>query len=131
MKLRNKIGGGVAEVLSLADDPDNGTIELIFCMSKDGHELRKEYHSLAELIAEWEDYVPKEPIEDDKMRQCVKLWTEINGFKDKLMYAEGDGWCSFYEEDEDEELLFRNRKCPNLDNRASYPIAELCGDDKE
>ena len=77
-----------------------------------------EFDDAMRMIARaWKEYdEPKEPIEplikDKKMRQCVKLWTEINEFKGKLMYSEDDDYCSFYEIDSQEELLFlgRNRR---------------------
>ena len=56
-----------------------------------------EFDDVMRMIARaWKEYdEPKEPIEplikDKKMRQCVKLWTEINEFKGKLMYSEDDG----------------------------------------
>ena len=81
-------------------------------------------------------YKHKKPlIEDKKIRECVKLWTELNGYGHSLMYAEGNDWgnvwCSFYEPLDDEELLFRNRRCANLQDRKIYAITELCGNSKE
>lgn len=120
MKLRNKETGGLANILGEQD---------FFRVYTDAGWA--DYNSLAELNEEWEDYEPPEPIEDGKMRQCVKMWSELNGFKGELIYTEGDGWCSFYEEDEDEELLFRNLKCPNLKDRERYLITDLCGEEEE
>lgn len=78
------------------------------------------------------DTEPKKPrIEDDKMRQCVKLWADINGFKGKLLYAEFDDCCSFYEEESQNELLFYYRKLPELKDRERYAIVELCGEEEE
>ena len=100
----------------------------------------KTYQSIGELNKEWEDVedinVTNIPlIEDEKIRECVKLWTELNGYGHSLMYAEGnnwgDVWCSFYEPLDDEELLFRNRRCTNLQDRKIYAITELCGNSKE
>lgn len=96
-----------------------------------------EFGDAMRMIARaWKEYdEPKEPIEplikDKKMRQCVKLWTEINEFKGKLMYSEDDDYCSFYERDSQEELLFLGRKCPRLNHAVCYTIAELCGNSKE
>lgn len=92
----------------------------------------KTYRSITELNEEWEDYKPQEPlIEDEKIRKCVRLWTDINGFKDKLMYAEFDDCCSFYEEETQNELLFCDRKLPELKNRERYSITDLCREEEE
>ena len=91
-----------------------------------------QYDSIAELNEEWEDYTQKEPlIKDEKIRRCVRLWTEINGFKDKLLYAEFDDCCSFYEEETQNELLFYDLKLPELKDRERYEVTELCGEEEE
>lgn len=129
MKLRNKKTGEIVEAESC--NSATGMIG-IYYEDKDGQVGTKDcFETLSELNEEWEDYKPVGPIEDNKMRQCVKLWTEVNRFEGELLYAEREDWCSFYEEDEQEELLFRNKKCPNLKDGERYTIAELCGEEKE
>ena len=129
MKLRNKKTG---EIIDLAKagllKSDNNNHIIVY---PEGTLKYYAYNSLAELNEEWEDYKPKEPlIKDEKIRKCVKLWTELNGYGHSLKYAESDGWCSFYELLDDEDLLFRNCSCSNLQNRKVYTIAELCGEDE-
>ena len=131
MRLRNKKTG---EIMDLSEgfikDTYNGEfiqIKPVAISNKEGYL----YGSLAELNEEWEDYKPAEPIKDDKMRQCLNLWTDINGFKGELTYGEGEDWCSFYEEEKEEELVFSRRICPNLKKGEAYSIAELCGEEEE
>ena len=130
MKLRNKKTGEIGH-LQVFEGDNELNVRVHYDIDSQTPYDEYTYYSLKELFEEWEDYVPKGSIEDDKMKQCVKLWADINGFKGNLMYAEDDEWCSFYSEDEDEELLFRNCKCPNLKNRESYTIAELCREEEE
>ena len=97
----------------------------------DEHEIVDGDGSLNEFNEIWEDYVPKGPlIKDERIRKCVKLWAELNVYNDALMYAEDEEWCSFYEDDSQNELLFEKGKCTNLQNQIYYTIDELCGEDK-
>lgn len=128
MKLRNKKTG---DIVTLDSDHDGSLADFggKILVETNGKEFS--YDTLAELCEEWEDYKPAEPLKDNKMRQCLKLWSEINGFKGELTYAEGEDWCSFYEGEKEEELVFRNRICPNLKNYEAYTIAELYGEEDE
>ena len=74
----------------------------------------------------------KEPlIKDEKIRQCVKLWAYINEFKGKIMYSNFDDYCSFYEINSQEELLFLGQKCLELKHAVQYTIDELCGEEED
>lgn len=126
MKLRNKKTGEISTTPLITVAPYND--------NERGCHVRT-YKSIAELTDEWEDVedinVTNIPlIKDKKIRKCVKLWTELNGYGHSLMYAEDYGWCSFYELLDDQELLFNNRSCSNLQNRKVYTITELCGYDE-
>lgn len=143
MKLRNKKTGETFNAIIREASDGNDDYELVV-YDLDAYERLKElplklahavisdrFKSLAELNAEWEDYTPAEPlIKDEKIRQCVRLWAEINEFKGKLMYSKFDDCCSFYEIESQEELLFLGRRCSNLKHATTYTIAELCGEEE-
>lgn len=119
MKLRNKKTGEITET------------HLLVVQSVEDPTKRYYAGSIKDLCDNYEDYKPAEPLKDDKMRQCLNLWSDINGYKGELTYAEGEDWCSFYEEEKEAELVFSGRICPNLKNGESYSIAELCGEEEE
>lgn len=67
MKLRNKKTGEIIEL-------DNW---LIFT-----DRPRDTYTSLADVNADWEDYIPQEPlIKDEKIRKAVRAWAEALDIK--------------------------------------------------
>ena len=72
MRLKNKKTGKITEIeevnLVVMDD------------ERDCYESFAEYHSLAELNEEWEDYAPKDPlIKDEKIRNAVRAIDELCG----------------------------------------------------
>ena len=114
MKLKNKKTGEVVEAFK------GGPIDLYF------------YHSLAELNADWEDYIPAEPlIKDEKIRKAVRAWAEAN----EISQAQFDRYTSgFSASDDGHNLLsmisFDGFVFMFVDGKY-YTIDELCGEEEE
>lgn len=124
MKLKNKKTGKITEIEE---------VNLIVHDDKcDCYESFAEYHSLAELNDEWEDYVePKEPlIKDEKIRKAVRAWAEAC-FIETVEYDEY--WVSFRRDDK--TISFKDEdNCLGfyeLENSRDYTIDELCGEEEE
>ena len=83
------------------------------------------YFSLSELLDEWEDYEPKEPlIKDEKIRKAVRAWAEANDIAEINVASSGyelwggiDEWC----------IHFGGNPFKNI-KPLKYTIAELCGE---
>ena len=123
MKLKNKKTGKITEIeevnLVVMDD------------ERDCYESFAEYHSLAKLCEEWEDYKPSEPlIKDEKIRKAVRAWSEANEIETVeyddywVLFRRDDKTISF--KDEDSCLGFYE-----LENSRDYAIDELCGEEEE
>ena len=118
MKLRNKKTGDAREFESLnlivrAEDPE------------DGYESWNDYHSLAELNEEWEDYKPAEPlIKDEKIRKAVRAWAEATGTTSAKCW---DGVI----ESEQSDSYIEFAGWPIGVCRDNYTVAELCGEGEE
>ena len=83
------------------------------------------YSSLSELINEWEDYAPKEPlIKDEKIRKAVRAWAEGNNIESVHYDA---FWRGFRR---DNSSITVWEELPLEDNKV-YTIAELCGEEEE
>ena len=84
------------------------------------------------ILTDWfEEIWPQQlRIVNENMRKCVELWAKLNGY-DLLQYNEGDDWCCFYENTENDEIIFSNRRCLNLKDGEFYSTAELCGNEEE
>ena len=90
------------------------------------------YFSLSELLDEWEDYKPKEPlIKDEKIRKAVRAWAEAN----EVSQVQFDGYTSgFSASDAGHNLLSMisfDGVVFNCVDGKSYTIDELCGEEKE
>lgn len=111
MKLRNKKTGGLANCGTITVRTDAGW---------------QDYDTLADLVGEWEDYTPKEPlIKDEKIRKAVRAWAVPNGTYP--IYFVDDYTLSY---NRGPRIEFENRVFANLDGRP-YTIDELCGEDGE
>ena len=88
MKLKNKKTGEVFDVF-IREKVGAGSYSLIVCDIKSyeqskstlnaTHFVLDEYETLAELNADWEDYVPKEPlINDENICKAVRAWADAN-----------------------------------------------------
>ena len=123
MKLKNRKTGKITEIeevnLVVMDD------------ERDCYESFAEYHSLAELNAEWEDVAPKEPlIKDEKIRKAVRAWAEAN----EISQAQFDRYTSgFSASDDGHNLLsmisFDGFVFMFVDGEY-YNIDELCGEEE-
>lgn len=135
MKLRNKKTGEIIETRKIIQNAFGAIIMLTL---DEDERYPYEFHSLAELNEEWEDYKPQEPlIKDEKVRKAILLWAEANDkrvFEVQVDYQSyGDGSWSLRDTTREEDCgLSFIGKIPgdlNLGNR--YTIAELCGEDEE
>ena len=124
MLLRNKKTGKITE------------IEKVNLVVKTGdrccYESFAEYHSLAELNSDWEDYEPAEPlIKDEKIRKAIRAWAEAN----EISQAQFDRYTSgFSASDDGHNLLsmisFDGFVFMFVDGKY-YTIDELCGEEEE
>ena len=123
MKLRNKKTG---EIII----PTDYTFATYDDGIKYGHHI---YFSLAELIEEWEDYKPKEPlIKDEKIRKAVRAWAEANGDTrvyycrpaNQLCVSDNKGYVI-----RSIKFKLEFRKAMGLED-GEYTIAELCGEEE-
>ena len=87
------------------------------------------YFSLSELLEEWEDCTPKEPlIKDEKIRKAVRAWAEANKL-DKL-YLANNGY-EIYGGIDDTVMQFVGEPLPHDDKDKTYTIEELCGEEED
>ena len=90
------------------------------------------YFSLSELLDEWEDYKPKEPlIKDEKIRKAVRAWAEAN----EISQAQFDRYTrGFSASDDGHNILsmisFDGFVFMFVDGKY-YTIDELCGEEEE
>lgn len=121
MKLRNKKTGKITEIEE---------INLVVMNDEcDCYESFAEYHSLAELNADWEDYKPKEPlIKDEKVRKAIIAWYEalpLDGLAEKsIMFSNGDFCVGIYRIDCGNYVALKDIK------ERFYTIKELCGEEE-
>ena len=127
MKLRNKNTG------EIMDDAQyrNYSVSDGFGFRMNGKEW--EYHSLAELNDEWEDYIPDKPlIEDEAKRSVFKAWAEILGRdleKADFKYdAERNSFNCYIA---DSTIEFANGEGINCVDREIYTFRALCGEEEE
>lgn len=124
MRLRNKQTGKITEIEE---------INLVVMNDEhDCYESFAEYHSLAELNDEWEDYEPKEPlIKDEKIRKAIRAWAEAN----EISQVQFDRYTSgFSASDDGHNLLsmisFDGFVFMFVDGKY-YTITELCGEENK
>lgn len=118
MKLRNKKTGEVVEAFK------GGPIDLYF------------YHSLAELNADWEDYVPAEPIiNETDVRHILKLWASTNHIPHNsneievcLIDSQKGTITQFYSDGL--YAQFWGKAAPDAISGKCYTIDELCGEEE-
>lgn len=123
MKLKNKKTGKITEIEE---------VNLVVMDDKcDCYESFAEYHSLAELNADWEDYKPAEPlIKDEKIRKAVRAWAEANDVLEVFIDRIGDGtYIELYDEDDGRSRISALRPA-GLKTGEAYTIAELCGEEE-
>ena len=128
MKLRNKKTGEVKEfneiyLTKTVKETNTATSEYV----------ERSYCKIAELIADWEDVEPAEPlIKDEKIRKAVRAWAEVNSIKEALYAVRTDGRLCVLTDmgDEDFSIEFVGW-IPTLKDGEVHTIAELCGEDEE
>ena len=127
MKLRNKNTG------EIMDDAQyrNYSVSDGFGFRMNGKEW--EYHSLAELNDEWEDYIPDKPlIEDEAKRSVFKAWAEILGRNlEKADFKYDAERNSFNCYIADSTIEFANGEGINCVDREIYTFRALCGEEEE
>ncbi len=120
MKLRNKNTGEVKEfneifLTKTVKETNTATSEYV----------ERSYCKIAELIADWEDVEPAEPlIKDEKIRKAVRAWADGN---DAINVQFDAFWRGFRHND---STITVWEDLPLKDNKI-YSIAELCGDEEE
>ena len=86
------------------------------------------YFSLSELLEEWEDYMPKEPlIKDEKVREAVRAWAEANGIGGCICKEEIH--CITFETERGMFISFED--ADPIPPEGNYTIDELCGEKEE
>lgn len=123
MKLRNKKTGEIIDDVQYR----NYSLPNGFGFRMNGKEW--EYHSLAELNEEWEDYEEKEPlIKDKKIRKAVRAWAEANDFLDEIEVHTLTAGTRFTIGHYDIEFL--GYFIYDLEANKTYTITELCGEEE-
>lgn len=128
MKLRNKMTGEICELGHIRQawrEGKDGGMGYMFLKAGDNNGII--YNSLAEMMDEWEDYKPAEPlIKDEKIRKAVRAWAEANGEEDNIVFARN---CEY------SDYMFYTNGGGNICfeqgidlTTGSYTIAELCGE---
>ncbi len=136
MRLRNKKTGEICELGHIRqywrEEKDGGMgYCLITSMADGGGQFI--YNSLAEMMEEWEDYAPKEPlIKDDDAKDAVRSWAsslQIHQVSCKIK-TRGLGVevttfqaCSLHSA----PIIEFASLDANVVNGGFYTIAELCG----
>ena len=122
MKLRNKKTGEIEAV-------QHNVALLHFSSGK-----TSAYHSLAKLNDDWEDYEPQPLIKDEKIRNIVRAWAEVNWYDELLYNKDKDCLLSPFASITDEVSICISfgefRVLDKLEDQKLYTIAELCGEEE-
>ena len=123
MKLRNKKTGRECNFII---NKDHFECVDLYCVPL--------YYSLSELLNDWEDVVPKEPlIKDAGARGVIRLWAKVNHiptnattieyhYVESLCGPESEFW------DNNLHIMFYGKIAPNAVHGKIYTIDELCGE---
>lgn len=95
-----------------------------------------ECHSLANLLEEWEDYEPKDPlIKEEKNRNVIRAWAKVNALPEVLYDKNNECIYSPYGSDNTDtsvSISFDNVYVfEKLQHRKLYTIEELCGEEED
>ena len=131
MKLRNKKTGEVKEFSEIfltktVKETNTATSEYV----------ERSYCKIAELIADWEDVEPAEPlIKDEKIRKAVRAWAEADNCTSEmnLYYTlnRREKYITFHNPQTGSELQLCDFDEPVFQEMREYTIAELCGEEEE
>lgn len=123
MKLRNKKTGEVKEfneifLTKTVKETNTATSEYV----------ERSYCKIAELITDWEDVEPAEPlIKDEKIRKAVRAWGDADGADEKIYLTIDENGSRFANKYGGYiEFAFRIDMEEGL-----YTIDELCGEEEE
>ena len=132
MKLRNKKTGEICELGHIRQawrEEKDGGMGYMFLKADDNNGII--YNSLAEMMDEWEDYKPAEPlIKDEKIRKAVRAWAEACGAK-QIKYSIAPN--QYYDADMGTGFSIKFMTKPievYLEEGKIYTIAELCGEEE-
>lgn len=121
MKLKNKKTGKITEIEEIN--------LVVMNDERDCYESFAEYHSLAELNEEWEDYVPAEPlIKYEKIRKAVRAWAEALD-ENTIIFDKFSQGFSFGDGNVFSAINFDGYVFDLLDGK-KYTIDELCGEEE-
>lgn len=119
MKLRNKKTGQKGNFIINKDHFE--------CVDLDCVPL---YFSLSDLLAEWEDCKPAEPlIKDEKIRKAIRAWTEALE-ENTIRFDRVSQGFSFGNGNEYSSINFDGFVFDLVDGK-KYTLAELCGEEEE
>lgn len=117
---------------------ENGKVAsvLVMYLDDDGHMQTDSYDKVEDLMEDYAAYKPAKPepyIEDEKVREVIRVWAEANNVDEVEYNTYPTGNCSFVSTyDDDEELLLDFRyKIDNLTPYKTYTIPELIGEENE
>lgn len=135
MILQNKKTGvlGVLEAWTCHGGRPDNIIE-VYEMGMGAVRVLAQYKTLEELLGEWEDYKPTEPlIKGEKIRKAVRAWADAN-------YIEKDGHngCKVEFDRGEHRLKWIETSIEfneitgleNLEEGEIYTINELCGEEE-
>lgn len=132
MKLRNKKTGEICELGHIRQawrEGKDGGMGYMFLKADDNNGII--YNSLAEMMDEWEDYKPTEPlIKDEKIRKAVRAWAEACGAK-QIKYSIAPN--QYYDAVMGTGFSIKFLTKPvevYLEEGKTYTIAELCGEEE-
>lgn len=136
MKLRNKKTGEICELGHIRQawrEGKDGGMGYMLLKANDNNGII--YNSLAEMMDEWEDYKPKEPlIKDEGIRKAVRAWAEANNINSNHYYETNVKFSSPEHEFTwiDTSVQFNEiTGLERLEDGKRYTIAELCGEVEE
>lgn len=135
MKLRNKKTGEICELASIIqywrEEKDGGMGYCLITSLVDGGE-QFVYNSLAEMMDEWEDYKPADPlIKDEKVRKAVRAWAEANLIKEAIYAERQDRSLCVLTDKGNNDSIGLVGWIPTLVDSETYTIVELCGEEEE
>ena len=123
MKLRNKKTGQEGNFIINKDHFE--------CVDLD---YAPQYFSLSELLDEWEDYKPKEPlIKDEKIRKAIRAWAEANDINSGHYYNTDIKFNATEHRLQWIQTAIEFNDIMGLDNLEDgekYTIDELCGEEE-
>ena len=131
MKLRNKKTGEICELGHIRQawrEEKDGGMGYMLLKANDNNGII--YNSLAEMMDEWEDYKPAEPlIKDEKIRKAVRAWAEANDVE-KVDYWDSD--YEFQGMQSGSSINFEDNPIETEDRYGNdeYTITELCGEEE-